>query len=190
MIKPKGKKGFTLLEMIIVVTVLTIVIMMLGGVMLQAFQSSTTLSSRNLVHNTENHMRAALLSMVRDIRLSDSIHSSTTADKLVLTARCRNDNSIFEITYEVIAGELTRVFSNPLAVWPIGFVQANIVSFSVGPASVNAVPIAPPSNQPPNITYLTVGDTNITHVEIKITADVDGTPWTITGFGAIQRVAP
>jgi type II secretory pathway pseudopilin PulG len=195
MVKAKNTKGFTLIEMIITITVLIIVVGIIGGTLMVTFQNFAALNSRSAVHNEENQIRMALLSMVRDVRYSDRVFAAGQ-DELILRAS-EDDGTQFYIVYGIDTSsgspELTRVFRStptgaeipPPPEWPVGFARSAISQFYAHPevfayCNYNARVMPEPA---PNYN-------DATHVAIEVITVFDSDTFTIMGYGAIQRLVP
>ena len=124
----KSKKGFTLIELIITITVLSIILMALGGVLVYSFNSFKRLNDRQLMHSEEQQLRMALLTMVRDARQSKNVTSSG-ANTLVLTVP-RISNTDATVTYGINNNMLTRTVTNGPLDTDWNFVSARLASFN------------------------------------------------------------
>jgi type II secretory pathway pseudopilin PulG len=156
MFRFKRSKGFTLVEMIIAVGVLMVIMGSLVGMMIRMSTTSAEQARRQQQHALEEQARMALLSLVRDIRLSHDVvplpgESIEGMDGLQLTAR--HDNLEFIIVYTLeedpnkmtlygdnlidINGRLERTITSPdllvpgaaEAAWPNAFSSANMRKF-------------------------------------------------------------
>jgi prepilin-type N-terminal cleavage/methylation domain-containing protein len=73
MSRRKGSKGFSLVELVITVTVLSIVMSMVIGIMNHMSSAASSQRRVQAQQINEEQARLALLSIVRDARLSDSV---------------------------------------------------------------------------------------------------------------------
>lgn len=73
MIKKKCKKGFTLVELIVTITVLGVVMAMVVAAFASHGRNSAVFRQRERVYHYENQARLALLGMVRDVRHSRDV---------------------------------------------------------------------------------------------------------------------
>jgi prepilin-type N-terminal cleavage/methylation domain-containing protein len=120
----KKNKGFTLVELIVTVSILGLVMAVLGGAIISTFQAFTNHRIRDRQHRAETQARLALLAIVRDIRLSHEVLLVDTtpvpdeAPVLILRARL-NTGAYRTITYTLGAPNadnlrmLTRTISAP-----------------------------------------------------------------------------
>lgn len=146
----KAKKGFSLVELIVAISVLIIVMAVTSVVasrMMEASASQRRMANR---HVYEDHARQALLSVLRDARISDRA-LTVAPDLLVLRAyrpgATSGTTNTVTITYTRTGGLLERAITGTLPIvegplphdWPNPFVPARIDAFR--PESVN-----PPDN--------------------------------------------
>jgi prepilin-type N-terminal cleavage/methylation domain-containing protein len=84
-IEVKTNKGFTMVELIITISVLGIVMLAIGSAMTAFVGRNSMFRQREQVHQYEHAARLALLGMVRDIRSSDlmlSVDNPNTLNRL------------------------------------------------------------------------------------------------------------
>ena len=101
----RSQKGFSLVELIIAVTVLTVIVGTTMGLMHRMSASSADQRRRQAQHTVEEQARLALLNIVRDARLSHN--AEIIGDDLVLTAFHATRGNI-TITYSLDTTDDTR----------------------------------------------------------------------------------
>lgn len=108
-----NKNGFTLIEVIIVITILSLIISALAGL----FESSMVFWNRvNNQTELQHNLRFALNKIISDIRSSKRISSSSNANEIVLFISdtetikygLKNDNMSSEHPYHIIGKVLYR----------------------------------------------------------------------------------
>jgi len=91
----KKRKGFSLVELLVTITVLLVIGGMVAGLMFRMSSASSDQRRRQALHSNEEQTRRALLNIVRDVRMSyDAEVSGTT-----LTLYARHNGEEFTITY-------------------------------------------------------------------------------------------
>jgi prepilin-type N-terminal cleavage/methylation domain-containing protein len=109
MFRLKRNKGFSLLELIITITVLTVVMAAMTVLMVRMTGAATD-QRRNQAQNiAQEQARMALLSMVRDARLSHTIVTSGT-NTLTLHATTRGGQPVV-ITYSATTNATADIYT-------------------------------------------------------------------------------
>jgi prepilin-type N-terminal cleavage/methylation domain-containing protein len=146
----KAKKGFTLLELILTITVLSIITASLGMALLGTLTSWADGRNRQNLHEYESQARTALLAMVRDIRMSHAVTFvdnsagglAIAGDALVLRARTHDgdareiryffDNSMVDASGRFYLQRTVLDAANvPDPNWPVRYVPARLRSILV-----------------------------------------------------------
>ncbi|MCL2576692.1 MAG: type II secretion system GspH family protein [Defluviitaleaceae bacterium] len=172
----KKKKGFTLVELIIAISVLSVIVGMTTGLMIRMANTSAEQRRHQALREVEEQARMALLGMVRDTRMSYDANWGTPG---VLVLNAIHEGEEIEITYFLDMGAYTGDgFTAPAGMsmnvlnreivcvchvavadcpsWPNAFVPAvvNDVEFNVlppgGRIGINIELIAPRFRDEPN----------------------------------------
>lgn len=182
----KLKKGFSLVELIVTISVLGVLMISISMAMAGFIHRNAMFRQREIVHRYENEARLALLQMVRDIRQSYSLVEPSYVSDEVLVLRSRVEiNTYFTITYshgyvDVFGGEfLTRNVVGPhnregellvdlATTWPIGFVPAAITGIHIQPIKYARFSATPNVDYYPFVATGWQDASNPTHVSIRI----------------------
>lgn len=101
MFREKNRKGFTLVELIITITVLMLIMGVMVGLAVQMANAATDQQRAQAQHVQQTQARMALLNVVRDARMSFHEPPPTiTANGFVFTSETRSGISV-TITYTV-----------------------------------------------------------------------------------------
>ena len=155
----KKTKGITMLEMIITIGILTLVLGMVGMTMVIMFRDISNRQGLDELHMHEQDVRLALLSIVRDARLSHGFYvfppdsTPQNFERLELTTDSDDDTG-FDIVYQLDGGGVLRRIVAPrgtyTGTWDERFVPVELSGFFVEryPAGGNQMRIVLESQQP------------------------------------------
>jgi type II secretory pathway pseudopilin PulG len=107
----KNKKGFTIVEVLITVTMLMIIGAAVAGLMYSMATASANQRRRQAEHANEENARMALLNVVRDVRMSSG--ATVAGNVLTLTARVNDVNYVFTYSLEPYTGGDGFYIPNP-----------------------------------------------------------------------------
>jgi len=136
---PKKNSGFSLVELVVTMSVLVIIFAILGQAAMAAFNSFAVLQSRQEIHTNQQSIRLAVLSVTRDARESDEILAHVGAEldlaenDLVMRAVSQGGVNIL-ITYSLDDGQLSRIVTQEsngafYPNWHIGFAPISLDGF-------------------------------------------------------------
>jgi type II secretory pathway pseudopilin PulG len=121
MCRAKNNKGFTMVELIIAITVLMVIMGTVMGLVHRMSAAAAEQRRRQAQHTVEEQARMALLSIVRDIRLSSTVDTSPPTGILQLNSQLRvQTGNPLPGDFESVA--FTIIYELNVHEWVTGFI--------------------------------------------------------------------